>query len=48
MSCQEYGHRVLEAWLRDEGPGEVVFAPEPKRVRASLWRGEVTPSEVLF
>jgi len=34
MSRQEYDHRALEAWLRDGGLGEAVFAPEPKRGRA--------------
>ena len=27
-----YDRRVLEAWLRDGGSGEAVFAPEPRGV----------------
>ena len=30
MSCRRYGHRVLEAWLRDGGSGEAVLALEPQ------------------
>jgi len=30
MSCRDYGHRALEAWLRDGGSGEAELAPKAK------------------